>query len=319
MKVVIRTKYGSPDILTINQVERSDIKAKEVLIKVHATTVNRTDCGLLYAKPFILRFFTGLVHPRSHRMGTDFAGEVVAVGKKVSAFNVGDRVFGFDDTGLGSQAEYVAISTEKAIEQIPKKMSYEEAVASLEGVHYAYNFVNKIKLKGGDKVLINGATGAIGSALFQIVKTYDVQITAVCSTENLELIKSYGVDRVIDYMNQDFTEMDESYHYILDAVGKSSYFKCKSILEPKGIYMSSELGAKCQNLFLGAITPILGGKKVLFPFPSDIKGSIKFIKGLIEKNQFQPIIDRTYGIDEIVAAYRYVESGQKIGNVIIKY
>jgi len=196
-------------------------------------------------------------------------------------------------------------------------ITYEQAAASTEGAYYAYNFINKVNLKNGQKVLVNGATGGIGSAAIQFLKYFGANITAVCNTKDFELVKSLGADKVIDYTKEDFTKDNQKYNYIFDAVGKSSFAKCKPLLQPGGVYMSSELGFMAQNIFFALITPIIGNKKVIFPIPTDLKGSIIFIKMLIEKGKFKTVIDRKYPLEQIVEAYRYVEKGQKVGNVVI--
>ena len=211
----------------------------------------------------------------------------------------------------------MTIGEDKALTTIPKDITYEQAAASTEGAHYAYNFIKKVNLKSGQKVLVNGATGAIGSAAVQFLKYFGANITAVCGTKNIELVKSLGADKVIDYTKEDFTKDNQKYHYIFDAVGKSSFAKCKPLLQPGGVYMSSELGFMAQNIFFALVTPIIGNKKVIFPIPTDLKGSILFIKMLIEKGQFKTVIDRKYPLEQIVEAYRYVETGQKVGNVVI--
>ncbi len=317
MKAAVRTKYGSPDILEIKDIEKPATKDNEVLIRVYAATVNRTDCGILWGKPFIIRFFTGLCKPKLSVTGTDFAGEIEVVGKGVTSYNIGDRVFGFDDNGLGSHAQYMTIREDKPLAIIPGNLDYEQAAASLEGSHYAYNFIKKVDLESGQKVLVNGATGAIGSAAIQFLKYFDLYITAVCNTKNRELVKSLGANKIIDYENQDFTQDNEKYDFVFDAVGKSAFSKCKPLLKPHGTYISSELGPKKENPFLALVTPLWGREKVRFPFPTDIKGSIAFIKDLIEKEKFRPVIDRVYPLDKIAAAYNYVASGQKTGNVVI--
>ena len=205
MKASIRRNYGSPNSITIENVEKPVPKDNEVLIKVYATTVNRTDCANLTAKPFIMRFVLGLFKPRKIILGTDFAGKVEAVGKNVKSFSVGDRVFGFADIGLESQAEYLTIAEENLF-SIPENIDYKQAAASLEGAHYAYTFIHKVEIKSGQKVLINGTTGAIGSALLQFVKQFDVEITATCNTKNIELIKSLGADKIYDFTKEDFTD-----------------------------------------------------------------------------------------------------------------
>ncbi|MFN7120172.1 MAG: NAD(P)-dependent alcohol dehydrogenase [Saprospiraceae bacterium] len=288
------------------------------MIKVYATTVNRTDCAIVTGKPFIMRFFTGLFKPTSPTPGTDFAGMIEAVGKDVTDFKVGDRVWGFDDNGLGSQAEYMTLAADKAIITIPDHITYEQAAASAEAAHYAYNFINKVNIKAGDKVMLNGATGAIGSAALQMLKNMGVTVTATCRGQHIELVKSLGTDRVINYETEDFTKDSERYHFVFDAVGKSTFSKCKPLLHPGGVYISSELGPGAQNPLLALITPLLGGKKVIFPIPLDIKRSLHFIKKLLEEGKFTPLIEKCYPLEQIAEAYQYVMRGQKVGNVVIE-
>ncbi|TDO73396.1 NADPH:quinone reductase-like Zn-dependent oxidoreductase [Halanaerobium saccharolyticum] len=318
MKAAYRKKYGPPDSLKIKELEIPKVKENEILIKVHAATVNRTDCAVLSGSPYIMRLFTGLLKPKLPITGTDFAGKVEAIGNKVSSFKVDNRVFGFNDTGLASHAQYMTISEDKDISLIPEKLSYEEAAASLEGAHYAYNFIKKVKVKKGDKILINGATGAIGSALLQFSKYYGAYVTAVGNSKNIKLMKSLGADNVIDYQTEAFTEDNQKYKYIFDAVGKSSFAKCKNLLETDGVYISSELGRLGENFLLALITKISSGKKVIFPVPTDIKASIDFIKKLIEEDKFKAVIDRKYLLEEISEAFNYTAGGQKTGNVLLK-
>lgn len=318
MKAAIYTEYGPPSVLQIKQVEQPIPKDNEVLIRVYAATVNRTDCAMLRAKPFIMRFFLGMRRPKKQILGTDFGGQIESIGKEVKSFKVGDNVFGFDDNGVSSHAQFITLSEDKAITTITGGLSYEQAAASMEGAHYAYNFINKINLKQGHKVLVNGATGAIGSAAVQLLKYYGANVTAVCNTKNIELVKSLGADQIIDFTKDDFTKLNARYNYILDTVGKSSFAKCKHLLTDNGIYISSELGYMVQNPFLAMITSLSKGKKVIFPIPSNCKRSVLLIKKLILEGKFTSVIDRTYPLDEIADAYRYVETGQKTGNVVIK-
>ena len=317
MKAIVYTKYGSPDVLRFEDIEKPIPKDNELLIQVHATTVNRTDCAQLRAKPFIMRFFTGLFKPRKTILGTAFSGRVEAVGKAVNEYQVGDSIFGLDDDGLSSHAEYMALSADKALTKIPENITYEQAAASTEGAHYAYNFINKVNIESGQLVLVNGATGAIGSAAVQLLKYFGADVVAVCNTENMELVKSLGANRVIDYTKEDFTKNNQKFDFIFDAVGKSTFTKCKPLLKSRGVYISSEPGAMAQNIIFALITPILGNKSVKFPIPTDIKGSVLFIKKLMEQESYMPIIDRKYPLDNIAEAYRYVETGEKIGNVVI--
>jgi len=317
MKAIVYTKYGPPDVLQLKEVEKPMPSDNEVLIKIFATTVNRTDYATIRAIPFFARFYTGLFKPKKQIPGTEFAGKIEAVGKSVSSFKVGDKVFGFEDQGSESHAQYMTISEHKGLAMIPAEISYEQAVASSEGAHYAYNFINKVNLKSGHKVLVNGATGAIGSAAVQLLKYFGANVTAVCNAKNIELVKLLGADRVIDYTKEDFTKENQKYDFVFDAVGKSSFFKCNRLLQPKGVYISSDLGYMSQNIFLPFITPIFRGKKTIFPTPTDLKGSIRLIKKLIEEGKFKAVIDRKYPLEQIGEAYKYVGTGQKTGTVVI--
>ena len=317
MKAIVCTKYGPPDVLQLKEVEKPTPKDNEVQIRIHATTVNRTDCAILRAKPFIMRFFIGLFKPKKPILGTEFAGKIESVGKNVSSFKVGDKVFGFHDTGLESHAQYMTIFENSALTTIPDNTTYEQAAASVEGAHYAYNVIDKVNLKSGQKILVNGATGGIGSAAVQFLKYFGAKVTAVCNTKNIELVKSLGADRIIDYTKEDFTKDDQKYNFIFDAVGKSSFGKCKPLLQTDGVYISSELGFMAQNIFFALIKPIIGNKKVIFPIPTDCKRSLLFIKKLIEEGKFKTVIDKKYPLEQIAEAYRYVEKGQKTGNVVI--
>ena len=320
MKAIVYQKYGSPDVLQLKEVEKPTPKYNEVLIKIYVTTVNRTDCATIRAIPFFARFFTGLFKPKKQIPGTEFAGKIEEIGKNVKSLKVGDKVFGFDDQGSGSHAQYMTISEKKAV-TIPKNITYEQAAASTEGAHYAYNVIKRANIKNGQKVLVNGATGAIGSAAVQLLKYFDVNVTAVCNTKNIELVKSLGADKVIDYTKEDFTKDDQKYNFVFDAVGKSSFFKCRQLLRSGGVYISSDLGYMAQNVFLPLITliikPMIGNKKTVFPIPTDLRGSILLIKKLIEEGKFRAVIDRKYPLEQIVEAYWYVEKGQKTGNVVI--
>ena len=317
MKAAVRKSYGFPKDIKIEEIEKPSPKDNEVLIKVHATTVNRTDCANLTAKPFIMRFVLGFLKPRKIILGTDFAGQVVAIGKNIKALNLNDKVFGFHDMGLESHAEYITLIPSKNITTIPENSTYKEAAASLEGAHYAYTFIHKVAIQPGQRILINGATGAIGSALLQFVNQLDVHITATCNTENKDLIQSLGADKIYDYTKEDFTNDKEKYDFIFDAVGKSTFGKCKPLLKKKGVYISSEVGPYAQNIFFAAFTPIGKNKKVIFPIPYSIEKTLPFIKNLLENGKFKPVIDREYSLPNISQAYEFAMTGEKTGNVII--
>jgi NADPH:quinone reductase-like Zn-dependent oxidoreductase len=317
MKAAVHTSYGPPEVARISEVEKPAAKDNEVLVKVHATTVNRTDCGLRAAEPFVNRFFTGLIRPRVTVLGNEFAGEVEAVGSGVTSFEVGDRVFGYNGSRFGAHAEYLAIPEDGSVATMPANVTFEEAAPSTEGSHYALSLIRKAKIRSGQGVLVNGATGAIGSAAVQLLRRLGADVTAVCDTENVELVRGLGAGRVIDYTAEDFTKDEQTYDVVLDAVGKSSFGRCKRLLKPGGIYLSSDLGPLSQNPILALITPLFGGKRVMFPIPRDDQDMVRYFKGLVESGEFKPLIDRRYPLDQIVQAYRYVETGQKIGNVVI--
>ncbi len=321
MKSIVYTRYGDPNVLSIKDMDRPVPQQNELLIKVHAATVNRTDCATIRAKPFFMRLVTGIFGPKKQTPGTDFAGTVEALGKGVHEFQLGDRVFGFNDEGSQSHAEYLAID-KNLLSTIPDNISFDQATASLEGAHYAHNFINKVSVSKGDPVLVNGATGAIGSAAVQLLNYFGAKITAVCSTENVELVKSLGAQRIIDYTKQDFTQDEQRYNLVFDAVGKSSFFRCRRLLKPGGIYISSDLGFLWQNLYLPLITPMLSflisGNKTVFPVPTDIPKTIELIKTLLQQGKFSPVIDKRFSLDNIIDAYTYVERGHKTGNVVIE-
>lgn len=317
MKAAVRREYCGPEGIRIEEIPVPVPKENEILVRVRAATVNRTDCGVLTGRPSAIRLFAGLSRPRHIVTGTDFAGDVAAIGKQVTSFKVGDKVWGFDDTSIGSHAEYVAVPVTKAVLPIPSGLTYEQAVACAEGAHYAYNFINKVKLTPNTKIIINGATGAIGSSALQLLTAMGLRVTAVCATEHVELVRSLGAVRVLDRMKEDFTKLDEQFDFVFDAVGKSRFSLCKYIMKPKATYISTELGPNWENIRLALTTPFGGGKKVIFPLPFNIKKSMEHMKKLVEEGKFKPVIDRTYPLDDIASAFKFTASGQKIGNIVV--
>jgi len=318
MKAVVYTRYGPPEVLQVKEVERPIPKDGEVLIKVHATTVNRTDCG--FRKPeygFIIRLINGLLRPRKKILGSEFSGEVEAVGKDCTAFKPGDSVFGLSTGRFGTHAEYVCIPEKSSIAIKPAYMSYEEAAAVCDGLMLAMTLIREIDFQGSRRILINGASGSIGSACVQLAKYYGATITAVCNTKNVELVKTLGAEKIIDYTKDDFTGDDQVYDVVIDAVGKSSFFRCKRLLKRGGSYYSTDLGFLAQNVFLSLWTRVFSSKKVRFPIPKESQKDIEFFKEIIEAGKYKAIIDRRYSLDQIVEATRYVETGQKTGNVVI--
>ena len=317
MRAAVRRHYGFPKDISIEHIDIPIPKDDQILIRVRATTVNRTDCANLTAKPFIMRFFLGLFKPKKIILGTDFAGDVMAVGKSVTSFIVNDKVFGFTDGGLETQAEYIVLSPNGNVFTIPENINYKQAAASLEGAHYAYTFIHKVNIEAGQSILINGATGGIGSALLQFVNQYDVHISTTCNTKNIPLIKSLGASTIYDYTKEDFTKTTEKYDFIFDAVGKSTYGKCKPLLKEKGIFICSELGPYSQNLLFAITTAKSKTKKVIFPLPYTTEKTIPYIRERLKNGSFRPLIDREYPLEEISEAYTYVMTGEKIGNVVI--
>lgn len=318
MEAIVYTKYGPPEVVKLMEVPQPIQKDNEILVKVYSSTVNRTDSGFRSAEYFISRFWSGLLRPKHQILGCEFAGVIEEIGQRVTTFKKGDKVFGFNDKTFGGHAEYLTIAETDAVATIPEGFSFDEAAAISEGAHYALVDIRAAKVERGQKVLVYGATGAIGSAAVQLLKHFGAIVTAVCNTKNVELVKSLGADTVIDYQTQDFTKTEDTFEFIFDAVGKSSFGQCKPLLTEKGIYISTELGKNGENIFYALTTPLWGGKKLLFPIPTITRQDVLFLKELAQKGEFKPVIDRKYNLDQIVEAYKYVESGQKTGNIVLK-
>jgi NADPH:quinone reductase-like Zn-dependent oxidoreductase len=318
MKAAFRLQYGQPEVIQVGEVPTPVINDTEALVKVHATTVNRTDAGVLTGLPYVFRFFCGLWGPNFKVLGTDFAGEVVATGTKHTTYKIGDKIWGFLDHGWPTQAEFVAISPKISTALIPQHYSMSEAVACAEGFHYAVNFINKVDLRPGQKAFVFGATGAIGSALVQQLKYHGVYVVASCGSAWLSRIKDLGVDEVFDYQQDRMENLKEKFDYFFDAVGKSDFSTSKKILKPTGIYISSELGPGAENLYLPLLTKWSSQQKVIFPMPANIPASMQLALKMAADNAYKPLLDRTYRLEEAQEAYRYMMSGQKIGNVILK-
>jgi len=318
MRASVYTNYGPPEVVKWMEFPKPTPKGNELLIKVYAATVNRTDAGFRSAAYFISRFWTGLLRPRHPILGCEFSGIIEAAGPQVSRFKVGDRVFGFNDKTCGGHAEYLTIAETDALCLMPDSMNFEEAAAMTEGSHYAWVDIRAAKVSAGQSVLVYGAGGAIGSAAVQLLKYVGAKVTAVCHSKQVALIQGLGADRVIDYEKEDFTKTGNTYSFIFDAVGKSSFKQCKPLLTEKGIYISTELGRYGVNVFQALVTPFLGGKRVLFPIPTINSEDITFFRTCWEEGKFKPVLDRRYRLEQIVEAYHYVESGQKTGNVILQ-
>ena len=316
MKVAVSTRYGSPDVLEIRQTRKPAPNAGEVLIRVHATTVSRTDCGMLRAHPFFIRLGIGLLRPNCTILGMDFAGEVEAVGTQVTSFKPGERVFGVSPDDYGAHAEYLCVPAQGMIAAMPAGVRFSEAVVG-EGAWYANTYLQKFGLKPGHKILIYGASGAIGTAAVQLAKISGAEVTAVVATQHLDLVKSLGADRAVDYTAEDFTQIGETFDFVFDAVGKTTYFRCRRLLTAGGVFAATDLGPWCQNPLLEIWSRITGNGRVVFPLPKSSKAFVDFLKARMEAGEFRAVIDRNYPFEAITDAYRYVETGQKTGIVVI--
>ena len=318
MKAAYRTQYGTADVLSVREIETPEPGDDEILVKVASTTVNRTDCANLTGKPLIMHLVIGLFKPKNPVPGTDFSGVVVKKGKHASRFSEGDRVWGFKDDGCGSQAEYMCIADKGPVAKAPANIALTELSACIEGAHYALNFLNKVRINPGDHIMVNGGTGARGSAMIQLLKAKGCHITATCRKIHSEKILELGAGRTIDYENEDFTMDDEKYDFVFDCVGKSTFGACSRLLKPTGTYISSELGPFGQNPLLALATPLTKGKTVRFPIPLNTAKSLEQISSLIENGYFKPLIDKILPLEHVQEAYDYVLSGQKTGNVILQ-
>jgi NADPH:quinone reductase-like Zn-dependent oxidoreductase len=315
MRAVVYDRYGAPDVLRIEEVERPVPKEDEVLVKIHATTVNRTDCGLRSAKPFITRFFTGLIRPKRKILGMELAGEVEAVGAAVTEFQAGDHVLGVK--GFGAHAEFVCVRESAPLAHKPTGVTFEEAAAVCDGACTALSCLRTADLRKGRSILIYGASGSIGTAGVQLAKYFGADVTAVCNTKNLELVRSLGADRVIDYTHEDFTSNGETYDVIFDAVGKHSFRRCRRSLKPGGIYIETDGGFLWHVPVLALLTRWIGDKRVRLGIARYTKKDVLFLKELIETGSYRAVIDRRYPLEDVVDATRYVETGQKTGNVVL--
>lgn len=323
MKAAVHEAYGSPDVIRIEDVARPTPAEGEVLVAVHATTVNRTDIGFLKADPFFIRAFSGLTKPKVQILGTEFAGRIEEVGAGVRSYAVGDRVFGFSpDTRFGAHAEYLVMSADGMMALTPSSMSCRDAAPATEGSHYALHAMRAAKVREGSRVLIYGATGAIGTAAVQLCKHLGAFVVAVCDTARVDLVQSLGADVVIDYSQTDFVKEGlaaggHPYDFAFDAVGKSTFGRCKPLLREGGVYISTDLGPMAQNPFLVPWTKLFGSRRVMFPIPNERKEDAEYLRSVIEEGAFKPVIDRVYPLDEIADAFRYVDTHQKTGNVVI--
>ena len=322
MRAVVYDRYGPPDVLRLEEVERPVPMEDEVLVNVRAVAVTRADCATREANrrsgvavSLISRLISGIRRPKQRILGTEFAGDVEAIGAAVEEFGVGDQVFGTSGFRFGAYAEFICMRESARIAHKPRDMSFEEAAAVCDGGLNALWCLRGAALAEGQRILIYGASGAIGTAAVQLAKYFEADVTAVCSTKNLELARSLGADRVIDYTQEDFTENGQTYDVIFDAVGKHSFNRCKGSLKPGGSYLATD---GLRNLFLALWTSRVGDKKVVFSIPPRYtKQDVLFLKELIEARKYRAVVDRRYPLEEVIEATRYVETEQKTGNVVL--
>lgn len=329
MKAIVFTEYGKPDVLNIKEVAKPTPKDHEILVKVHATPINYGDLtarnfGNLTSSQFNMpaplylpaRMSFGWNKPKMNILGSELAGEVETIGKDVTKFKTGDQVFAYLGMNMGANAEYVCISEAGTVALKPVNLSYEEAATLPYGAIMATSLLGKANIQRGQKVLINGASGGIGSMAVQLAKHFGAEVTGVCSTPRLEFVKSLGADKVIDYTKEDFTQNGETYDLIFDILGRSSFSKLKRSLKPNGIYLLASYKMKALSQMLW--TSITGSKqKVICAFANETAESLVFVKGLVEQGKIKTIIDKCFPMEQAAEAHRYVEEGHKQGNVVI--
>lgn len=315
MKAAVYTKYGPPEVLQLQETEKPSPKDNEILLRLEATAVNSGDLRIRKADPFGVRLFFGLMKPKRNILGAVFSGEIVSVGKDVRLFHAGDEVFGHTDMRFGAYAEYMSLSESSTVALKPDSLKHTEAAVIPFGGTTALHFIKKAKIKPGQKVLINGASGAVGSAAIQLAKYFGARVTGICSTANIDLVKSLGADEVIDYTKSDFTKNGETYDIIFDTVNKIPFSNGIKSLNKNGILILSSAGMS--EMLQGFWTSMTNSKKVLTGVISHNADDINFLKNLIESNKLKPVIDKTYPLEQIVEAHAYVEQGHKKGNVAI--
>ncbi len=317
MRAVVCHRYGGPEVARIEHVAEPSLGDGEVLVRVVASSVNRTDCGVRKAKPWFARLFYGLRGPRQPILGSEFAGVVEQVGTGASRFAVGDRVFGFGDEGMGGHAELLARHEEGMIAPIPDELSFEQAAVATEGAHYAGTTLRATGVGPGSDVLVYGASGGIGSAAVQLALHLGARVVAVCGTDAVERVAALGPDRVVDYQREDFAAIGERFDLVFDAVGKTSFRTCRPLLRDDGDFAVTDFGPRYQNPFLVLPTRFLPGPRVRFPLPRNGPESMAFVVDALG-GRYRPLVDRTYELDDIVEAYRYVETERKVGNVVLR-
>jgi NADPH:quinone reductase-like Zn-dependent oxidoreductase len=309
VRAVTYDRYGPPEVLRLADVERPMPKDDEVLVRVHATTATRSDCGRRSAEYFVSRFFTGIFRPKQGTVGIEFAGEVGSIGEGVSEFAVGDRVFGICS---GANAEYVCVREADVIARIPHGMTFEEAAGVADGALSAMWCLRQAAVENGTRVVVYGASGSIGVGAVQMGKHLGAHVTAVCNTKNVDLVRSLGANEVIDYLREDFTKNGETYDVVFDAAGKASFLRCRRSLKPDGIYITTDPGFMWHDAAIALLS-----KRARLGIVRYTKPDIVTLTELIEARKYRPVIDRTYPLEDVVDAHRYVETHQKTGNVVL--
>jgi NADPH:quinone reductase-like Zn-dependent oxidoreductase len=312
MKAVVQDGYGPPEVLRLEDVERPPPKDDEVLIRIRATTVTQTDTHLRVARPVFWRLVLGLRRPRRRTLGVEFAGEVETVGRTVTQFNAGDDVFG--TAWFGAHAEFMCVRESAALALKPAAMSFEEAAAVCDGAMQALATLRVADVQKGQRIVIYGASGSLGTAAVQLARHMGAHVTAVCGTRHVELVRSLGADEVVDYLVDDFTKDGRTYDAIIDAVGKYSFRRGRRALKPGGIYVATD---GLPNLFWAVWTWRIGDKRLKFAGGRKSKEDVVFMKGLIEAGEYRAVIDRRYPMEQVVEAHRYVEAWHKAGNVVL--
>jgi NADPH:quinone reductase-like Zn-dependent oxidoreductase len=318
MKAAVYDRYGPPEVLRIEDVPKPAPAPDEVLVRIRATGVTRSDAHLRAGEAFIGRFQSGLRRPKRRILGHELAGEVEAVGAAVTEFQVGDRVFGalpFLALTTGAHAEYMCVPEKFPLARMPDGLSFEEAGAICDGPLLTLNSLRPAGPLAGKRVLVYGASGSMGTAGVQLAKHLGAHVTAVCNTPNVELVRSLGADEVIDYLQEDFTKSGETYDVVFDAVGRHSFRRCKSSLKPGGVYLPTD---GLWNAVLWLLHKRVGDRKVVLELPPRMrKEDVLLLKGLIEAGEYRPVIDRAYPLEDVVEAHRYVDTHQKVGNVVL--
>jgi NADPH:quinone reductase-like Zn-dependent oxidoreductase len=317
MRCVVYDRYGPPDVLRLEDRAAPVPGDDDLLVRVRATTVNRTDCAFRAAKPAVNRPFSGLLRPRRSILGTEFAGEVERVGAAVTGFAPGDRVFGVNATHFGAHAEFLRVAQTAPVATMPAGVSFEQAAAVCDGAIIAMSCLRTARLQAGQRILVYGASGSIGTAAVQLAKDAGAEVTAVCDTRRVDTLRSLGADTVLDYTREDFAAGGAIYDVVFDAVGKTTFRRCRPIIKLGGVMIETDLGARWQNIWLAALTWRLASRRVVMPIPRYTQANVLALKHLVAAGRYRAVIDRTYPLEQVIEATRYVETEQKTGNVVL--